>query len=571
MLRRSCIFWRGFSPSIFAVVFLVLAIWGGLGRLDAALARGGKALSISRTAAAEWWSEAERWAWSQIENGETADFNKRENCGQAPAPDEKNEHDKAWRDPCRTVRADFVKDILTKAPWREATPLEGVNILGARIVGDLHLENVRLLRAIVIAESLIDGAIMLGQARTESLFAVAGSLVTGRFNASSFHSESELFLSGTKFKSDVVLISAKVVDDFEATGASVDGLLSANALQAGSFLVLNANFNEMSLYEMKVTRTVDMRGARFRGGISADLLHVGGDLLMSDAEYAKLIHLAFTSVDGAVDLRGASFNDVNLSGAAIGKDLVIGESSPGRTTIWTSINLRNAHVKNIPDEWRVWQSKERLFLAKQSLVLDGFTFEHIGAFKQQGQGQTQSELRNPDVRWWDKWAKLDPEYSPSPYSQLAAAFKASGDADAADEIQFLGRERARQTICDKGLSFDCWLQSVLGVGVGYGIGAYTFRALFWVLLLSAASAVFLKLWVPEAQREGTSLLWCFGASLSRLLPGVDLSKEFADFFDGPFRPRFNFWLASWFWFIRFAGVVLGASLIAAVAGLTHGP
>ena len=48
------------------------------------------------------------------------------------------------------------------------------------------------------------------------------------------------------------------------------------------------------------------------------------------------------------------------------------------------------------------------------------------------------------MEWWDEWARRDPDYSPTPYAQLAAALTSLGDRDAANEIRYLGRERERE-------------------------------------------------------------------------------------------------------------------------------
>jgi hypothetical protein len=50
-------------------------------------------------------------------------------------------------------------DLLTQAPWREQVPSKGIRIAGARILEDIDLENAKLVRAIEIYGSRIDGAI----------------------------------------------------------------------------------------------------------------------------------------------------------------------------------------------------------------------------------------------------------------------------------------------------------------------------------------------------------------------------------------------------------------------------
>jgi hypothetical protein len=77
---------------------------------------------------------------------------------------------------------------------------------------------------------------------------------------------------------------------------------------------------------------------------------------------------------------------------------------------------------------------------------------------------------------------------------------------------------------------------------------------------------------PIARRHG--LFWVFGASLHRLLPVVELSKEFEDFFDNPptntGEPRnLNRFQTAYFAAHALAGWVLGFFLLAAMGGLTQ--
>jgi hypothetical protein len=199
---------------------------------------------------------------------------------------------------------------------------------------------------------------------------------------------------------------------------------------------------------------------------------------------------------------------------------------------------------------------------KGHLHLDGFTFARLGG----PAGETAHQMRARGIPWWDDWARRDPSYSPTPYEQLAAALVAAGDRGAADEVRFRGRVRQREIEKDWGP----WIYSgFLQYAAGFGIGTYTFRVLYWVIGISVLGGLYLWQCVPAAYRHG--LMWCFGASLSRLLPVIEVNKEFTDFFNDPHRARLTSWQSFVFSLIGIVGWVLGAILIGAISGLTQKP
>jgi len=169
---------------------------------------------------------------------------------------------------------------------------------------------------------------------------------------------------------------------------------------------------------------------------------------------------------------------------------------------------------------------------------------------------------------WDNWARLDPDYSPASYAQLATAFTNSGDRDAADDIRYLGRERQREAACEgtwpRG---SCFLQTVLGSIAGYGIGTYTFKVLPWVLVFWLAGAALLWWTVPAAKHNGA--IWCCCASLAQLLPVITINKELTEFFNDPGRIRLRGWQVFVFSALSLVGLALGTILLVAVSGLTH--
>jgi uncharacterized protein YjbI with pentapeptide repeats len=395
-------------------------------------------------------------------------------------------------------------------------PFAGVRIKGARIVDDVDLENAKLIRPIEISASRIENTIKLNHARTDSLIVLEGSLMNGTFAADSLRAESDLFLhNGVVFKSamslngakidgdvdmtgasfeckldadslqaggalymrsegqnkasfrDVVLNGAKITGQVSVVGASFEGTLNAHSLQVGGSLLMysrgenKASFKDVVLRFAKITGQFSMKGASFSDMLDADSLQAGGHLVMRDANYAQAVNMAFVHISGDLDLRGASLADLNLSGATVVADLQLG--GPYKSAPWTgkngepgTLNLRNTHIGNLMDAKDAWPTPGHLHL-------DGFSFNHLGGFE----GET-GEKR--DVDWWDKnWAKLDTDYSPAPYAQLAAALMSAGARDDANEIRYRGREREREAAWNQH-NWGAWLWwSVLSCGFGCGI------------------------------------------------------------------------------------------------------
>jgi hypothetical protein len=173
-------------------------------------------------------------------------------------------------------------------------------------------------------------------------------------------------------------------------------------------------------------------------------------------------------------------------------------------------------------------------------------------------------MRQRSTGEWIDWLARDRTFSPQPYTQLSSILAAAGHRVTADDIQVAGRERERNEAWRQHHPlYGAWL-TTLSYGLGYGIGLYTFSVLAWVVGFTGLGAG--VLWYsPNARAQG--YLWRFGASLHRLLPIAELSKQFKDFFDDPAnRGRYQ---CIYFAVHALAGWALGLFLFAAMAGLTQ--
>jgi hypothetical protein len=158
------------------------------------------------------------------------------------------------------------------------------------------------------------------------------------------------------------------------------------------------------------------------------------------------------------------------------------------------------------------------------------------------------------------------DHRPQPYRQMAAALTSLGKRDAALEVQFHGRQQERRDACQRWQVASCISLATLEYTIGYGIGDYAFRVIWWAL------GLFLLGWtvlLVSNTARSKGLIWSAGASLDRLLPILELNPEFKDFFNDPDRKRLRGWQLIVFAVIGALGWLLSLFLVGALTGLTQ--
>jgi hypothetical protein len=229
------------------------------------------------------------------------------------------------------------------------------------------------------------------------------------------------------------------------------------------------------------------------------------------------------------------------------------------TPVLPTLILRNAHVEALQDGIDSWPPL---------LDLEGFHYDRLGG----AAGSGREDMTNRQPAQWIDWLARNQPYSEQPYTQLAAVLAASGSRDTAERIQLAGHEQERAQARLRGdVGVYLWL-SFLWLVAGYGIGLYTFQVLYCVVIFTVIGAG--VLWFsPNARRHGP--MWLLGASLHRLLPIIELNKEFKDFFDNPppahayGRPNLSRFQVAFFSGLAIVGWILGFFLLAAMGGLTQ--
>ena len=382
------------------------------------------------------------------------------------------------------------------------------------------------------------------------------------------------------------LRDTKVSGQLAMMGASFDKTLDGDNLVVEGDLYMRdgATFRgEVNLRNTKVGGQLSMRGATFFEALIAEFLNVRQALLMdAGARFIKNVDLEFTKL-GAFSLSNTDITHLDLANSQVDAELntaglrwvCINEKHTEALILWRLgsrgaslpdcykgdgaplLILRNVHVGALQDSADAWPP---------SLDLEGFKYDRIGGTG----GEAERDMRSRSAVEWMDWLARDPTYSSQPYVQLSSVLLAAGHRDTAEQIEFAERNRAHEEVCHRGDRLQCIWLTVLGVVIGYGIGLYTFLVLVWVAVFTIIGAGVLA-FSANARRYGP--LWLLGASLQRLLPLMELSREFKDFFDNPAPP--NVWekrnlnrlQCIFFASLAIVGWALGGFLIAALGGL----
>jgi len=300
-------------------------------RTQARMARPGEQCQIP---AAESWSATERWAWTQICMGRSANFNRRygKRLDLLKA--------KGWDD-TRELSSVFLETVLLHEPYRSAITRIGVRIVGAWIWQRIDLRSARVKHGLWIHASRFERPVILRSAAFSESLSFSGSHFVGKLDMSGLRVGENLFMRGGARFGAVELGNAHVSGQLSMTGSNFIGALSLNGIQVGRSLIMRggASFRAVDLKGASVGGQISMIGSKFAGKLEMSGLQVGDSLQMrGKAEFAA-VRLNSAYVRGQISMVGAKFTGLlSMDSLRVGSDLFM------RGSHFKAVVLRGVNV-----------------------------------------------------------------------------------------------------------------------------------------------------------------------------------------------------------------------------------
>jgi hypothetical protein len=358
----------------------------------------------------------------------------------------------------RDVRADLIRWLCVDREARELVDPRGVQILGARITGELDLSFANVLFPLFLKGCRLEQRIDLRSAKMPVL-SLEGSW-TGAIAADELKLEGTLFLkSAFHAEGEVRLLGATIGGNLNAMGGTFKNLksdknpdstgytLTADGIKVtgGVFMrneldadVVKNKFvaeGEVRLLGATIGGNLDADGGTFRNpnpkgyALNADRIKVHGGVSLRNIFVPEGgVRLHGAEVTGQLQVADAWLGAFDLDSAHVTGPFVWRNIHKDRhpdfpDTEWKpSLNLTDATVGPLADQPSSWPEKEEL-------RLDGFVYDRIAAV--------------PDAKVLiDAKARLDwlhrqPDelgYLPQPYEQLIAVMRQMGYEDQVAEV-----------------------------------------------------------------------------------------------------------------------------------------
>lgn len=390
---------------------------------------------------------------------------------------------------------------------------------------------------LLLRSAQIGGNVFFGGARLENSGRNAINLdrttVRGNLTAWELETKGTVRLQNTVVGGSVLLDGADLTEPYRLTERDPDAQneapvrpsLDARSIQVGRDFLCQMGRSRpfravagVRLRGAEVRKSVSFRGAQLSSGGRVFALNLAG------LRSAELLLALYSIPDGAVQLaraRVAAFYDNrNLWAATGGLSL--------DNFAYNSVAIEHGSRRPVPDRAATVGHRHRGWLHRTVHRLDrgqpGDVRERVDWLRTGLSAFRPEDDRGPDTRrWWRRWfGRTDRHtgYSPQPYEQLAASYRADGNVREARYVLLENQRHRRKTLSLPGRLIGC----LLDVTVGYGYR--TWLALVWLAGLWAIGYWYMSGLHPTPIDENLVGDWSPGLfALDLLLPIIGFEQE----------------------------------------------
>ena len=268
--------------------------------------------------------------------------------------------------------------------------LKGINLIAAKIGGDLSARNARVEGKLNADRLKVGGTLFLdGEASFQDVglidaeighVAAEDSEFEGMFNAGGLSVQGDFYVRNGVMLKGINLIAAKIGGDLSARNARVEGKLNADRLKVGGTLFLDgeASFRDVGLAAARIGGDLSANGSSFEGKLDAQGISVGGGLHLGDGSTCKTVSLIAAKVGRDFNANNSRFEgnisadrlnvggafllgnaeilgNVGLHAATTGSNLMVigsrfeGAINAGRLAVGGHLDLRGTEMRGDVD------------------------------------------------------------------------------------------------------------------------------------------------------------------------------------------------------------------------------
>jgi hypothetical protein len=483
-----------------------------------------------------------------------------------------------------TERADislgsqFIREILTKNPYRDQVRTKGLVIKGAIFADALRLNDLIVDSPLSFVNCEFMQVVDLRRSHFSLSVSLTGSFLSRGLDAAESVLDGSLVLGGTDKDRPAKVPPAAIIHFIDAHGsriagdlniryADVAGTINLTAVRTGgsvNIMYLKARETVLAASEIHVqlaivdSTLVPRPTTTDKGGpphtlLNLNFVHVLQDVFLNRTIALGPIDLQGADIGGQLGLVGGEFGSMNARGAIVKGAMRVAYDQPApdpakHRKVWASgaaLDLTNASIGTITTQPSLDGWPESLALTNAKI--GGFDFS-----LQNNPGQT----KDSGSDWFKKW--LARQTAIQPYNHVRTVLAAAGDDATAADVGYAGRDRELiESLRHWELPNTLYL--VLSkVMIGYGYSMWL--TIVWAIVFVSIGTVVFK-HSREGINEPPLRLDALFYSIDMFLPIIEFRKHHRDI-DVTSNARFYFYLH------KLVGWLVSSFIVAGLAGFT---